>query len=192
MAEAPDLGRWQRRCQVDGVNVFIRPLEENDEELVRDLFDHLSAIDLRLRFFAPIKEISPDLMRKLVKLDPPRAMAFVAIDESNGHTLGIVRLHGDAKCETAEYAIAVRSDIKGHGLGWLLMNLAIEYARSTGFRQLCGQILPENTTMLKMCRELGFTVRTNPADASLYDAVIVLDTAGPGRAASQGALSGRR
>jgi acetyltransferase len=172
-------GKWQRHCQIENLKVLIRPLKANDQKLVQDLFAHLNANDLRLRFFAPLKQIPPALMRMLIDLDYSRAMAFVAIDKSNGHTLGIVRLHGDTKSERAEFAIAVRSDIKGHGLGWLLMNLAIEYARSTGLKGLFGQILSENTNMLQMCKELGFSVRTSLQDLSMYDASIDFEVAVP-------------
>ncbi|MFZ0237235.1 MAG: hypothetical protein WAL37_07690 [Xanthobacteraceae bacterium] len=40
--------------------------------------------------------------------------------------LGVVRVHADSEYCIAEYAILVRSDLKGHGLGWLLMELMIE------------------------------------------------------------------
>ena len=34
--------------------------------------------------------------------------------------------------EAGEYAILLRSDLKGRGLGWSLMQLMIEYAKSDG------------------------------------------------------------
>jgi len=67
-----------------------------------------------------------------------------------------VRLHIDANFEAGEYAVLVRSDLKGQGLGWKLMELMIEYARSEGLRRIEGEVLAENTSMLEMCRELGF------------------------------------
>ena len=56
-------------------------------------------------------------------------MAFIAIDEASGGTLGVVSIHADYAYESGEYAILIRSDLKGYGLGWLLMELMIEYAR---------------------------------------------------------------
>ena len=77
--------------------------------------------------------------------------------------------------ETGEYAILLRSDLKGHGLGWALMQMIIEYGKSEGLTQIIGQILQENSVMLKMCRELGFEVKTNPEDLGLCDVTLVLD-----------------
>jgi acetyltransferase len=80
--------------------------------------------------------------------------------------LGVVRLHATANYDSGEYAILVRSDLKGHGLGWLLMQLIIEYARSEGIRSIKGQVLRENTTMLEMCRDLGFKIASDPQEPS--------------------------
>ena len=52
------------------------------------------------------------------------------IDETTGEMLGVVRLHADANYESGEYGILLRSDLKGRGLGWKLMQLIIDYARA--------------------------------------------------------------
>ena len=84
------------------------------------------------------------------------AMAFIAIAESSGRMLGVVRLHDDPDGKNAEFAILVRSRLKGHGLGWLLMKHMIAFARGKGLKTVHGQVLAENKTMLQMCGELGF------------------------------------
>ena len=65
-------------------------------------------------------------LARLIPIDYARAMAFFAIDNSlSGKMLGVVRLHRDANFDPAEYAILVRSDLKGRGLGWLLMQMIV-------------------------------------------------------------------
>ena len=86
-------------------------------------------------------------------------MAFIAIDEATDEMLGVVRLHLDDDRQGGEYAVIVRSALKGHGLGWLLMQRMIEYARAIGLKRVHGQVLAENTTMLRMCADLGFPHR---------------------------------
>ena len=95
---------------------------------------------------------------RLTQLDYSRAIAFIAIAKQTGEMLGAMPLHADANHENAEFAILVRSDLKGHGLGWLLMQLMLEYARAERLRTVTGQVLRENRTMLAMCRELGFSI----------------------------------
>ncbi len=91
--------------------------------------------------------------------------------------LGAAQIHADANHENAEYAILLRSDLKGRGLGWLLMQTLIEYASAEGLRMIEGQVLRDNTTMLRMCGELGFKVETDPQDPGLYH--VVLDLSAP-------------
>jgi acetyltransferase len=94
-------------------------------------------------------------------------MAFVAVDEVSGQMLGATRLHINSNYDAAEYAILVRSDLKGRGLGWLLMRTIIEYARNEGLRTIEGQVLSDNATMLKMCGELGFNIALDPGESGV-------------------------
>jgi acetyltransferase len=86
----------------------------------------------------------------------------------------VVRIHSDSIYETAEYAILLRSDFKGRGLGWALMQLIIEYARSEGLKRLSGDVLQENTVMLEMCRELGFAIKSDATEHSLCNVTLEL------------------
>jgi RimJ/RimL family protein N-acetyltransferase len=172
-----DNPQWQRHLVVgDGWRIFVRPIRPDDDLLIRDLLVHESKEDLRLRFFDSIKEFSHRFIAKLTQLDYARAMAFVAIDEAGSEMLGVVWLYCDSIHETGEYAILLRSDLKGRGLGWALMQLIIEYAKTERLSRIYGQILQENIVMLKMCRELGFKIKTDAKDRGVYDVSLALDT----------------
>jgi RimJ/RimL family protein N-acetyltransferase len=171
----PDDPQWQRHLVLgDGWRIFVRPLGPDDDGLFRDLLAHVSKEDLRLRFFDSIKEFSPQFIARLTHLDYSHAMAFIAIDEVSHETLGVVRLHTDPTREAGEYAVLLRSDLKGKGLGWALMQLIIEYGKSAGLRRIYGEILRENSVMLKMCRELGFTVTPDAEDRGVCDVTLAL------------------
>jgi acetyltransferase len=172
----PYPAQWERHLVLgDHWKVFARPVRPDDEPLILRLLQHVSREDLRLRFFDSIKEFSHPFLARLTQLDYARAMAFVAFDETSGEILGVVRVHSDPAGESGEFAILLRSDLKGHGLGWALMQMIIEYGKSEGLTQIIGQVLQENSVMLKMCRELGFEVKTNPEDLGLCDVTLVLD-----------------
>jgi RimJ/RimL family protein N-acetyltransferase len=143
----------------NGRRVLMRPLRPEDAALYPDFIAHVTLEDSRLRFFVTIRELSQERIAELTRLDYSRAMAFIAIEEATAEMLGVVRLHRDAEGRGGEYAVIVRSALKGQGLGWLLMARMIEYARAIGLAQVHGQVLAENTTMLRMGAELGFTVR---------------------------------
>ena len=146
----------------DGTPVLIRRLVAEDAALYPDFLSDVTAEDLRLRFLAPMREVSHELLDKLIHYDPARAMAFVAIDEQSQKMLGVVRLHDDPSGEAAEFAILVRSRLKGHGVGLLLMKHMIEFSKHKDLKTVRGQVLSENTTMLVMCDQLGFHIADDP------------------------------
>jgi acetyltransferase len=150
----------------NGWPIAVRPMRPEDEPAIVRLLERVSPEDRRLRFFHAVKEFSHQFVGRLTQLDYARAMAFVALDTVTGEIIGVARLHSNSQYESAEYAIMVQSDLKGNGLGWALMQLLIDYAAAEGLKSLCGQVLTENTTMLAMCRELGFNVKADSNDAS--------------------------
>jgi acetyltransferase len=139
-----------------GEHVLIRRAQPQDMALYPEFLADVRAEDLRLRFFGRIAELSAAEIDKLGHLDYRHEMAFVALDEDTGQMLGLVRLIDELDEKTAQFAILVRSGLKGHGLGWMLMRRVIDYAKEKGLRRVYGDVLAENTTMLQMCAELGF------------------------------------
>jgi RimJ/RimL family protein N-acetyltransferase len=158
-----------------GERVFIRPLQPADAALYPDYLRDVTQTDLRLRFFAAMRELSAEMIDRLVHYDPATAMAFIAIEEATSRMLGVVRLHGDDKGESAEFAILLRSHLKGHGLGWLMMKHMIAYAKAKGLKYVHGQVLAENRTMLKMCAELGFHATSDPHQRGIKVVTLPLD-----------------
>ncbi len=159
---------WEQRLALDdGTEIFVRPLRPEDEDVLRGFLEKITPDDLRLRFFAPVRHFSHAFLARLTQLDYARAIAFIALDEASGAPMGVVRLHADSNYETGEYAVLVRSDLKGRGIGWKLMELIIRYGRSEGLKSIEGQVLQENTTMLDMCRHLGFEIGDDPDDRTM-------------------------
>jgi acetyltransferase len=167
-AVRPYPNEWERAITTrDGRAVLVRPVRPEDEGLFGQFFSKVTQEDLRLRFFSPVRDFTHAFIARLVQIDYARAIAFVALDSDSGEMLGAVRLHADANMEKGEYAILLRSDLKGIGLGWQLMEMMIEWARAEGLRVVEGQVLRENTTMLEMCRDMGFAIRADPDDSDL-------------------------
>ena len=168
--------QWERQMELrDGSRVDVRPIRPEDEVLYPDFFARVTPEDLRLRFFAPVRDFSHKFIARLTQIDYSRDMAFLALDEATGELMGVVRLSAEPDRETGEYAILLRSDLKGKGLGWRLMKLLIEYARSEGFRSIHGQVLRENTAMLSMCEGLGFHAKIDPDEPNIAQVKLPLD-----------------
>ncbi|HMM88777.1 bifunctional acetate--CoA ligase family protein/GNAT family N-acetyltransferase [Bradyrhizobium sp.] len=174
-AVRPYPSRWQRHIEVkDGWRVFVRPIRPEDEPLIHEMLKHVTMHDLRLRFFAPMKEFSHEFIARLTQLDYARAMAFCAFDETTNELVGVVRIHSDSIYESGEYAILLRSALKGRGLGWALMQMIIEYAKSEGLKAISGDVLADNTVMLAMCRSLGFEVKSDPQEHDICNVRLAL------------------
>jgi len=168
MTAAFDQHAWERHLRLpDGRAVDIRPIRPEDGQLYAPFMARETAEDLRFRFFGPVKQLSRAAIARFTNLDYAKAMAFIALDAATGEMLGVARLHDRRDGRSGEYAIVVRSDLKGRGLGWELMQLLIAYARDKGLRAIEGQVLHENTTMLKMCKQLGFEITGVPGAASV-------------------------
>ena len=145
----------------DGHQLPLRPIRPEDEPRLQEAFQHMTPEDIRLRFFSPLRVMHHDFAAQLTQIDYDRAMAFVVLDsraDESANIVGVGRLSADPDREHAEYAVTVRSDWQGRGLGYALMLKMIDYARSKGIRELFGYVLRENTAMVAMSRKLGFTV----------------------------------
>lgn len=143
-----------------GLGLKVRPIRPEDETRLAEMVTRSTAEDVRLRFLGPLKEFPHLLAARLSQIDYDREMAFVAIDErdgpSRGEILGVSRFIADPDNETAEFAVMVRSDLKGRGLGFQLMRDILACAGQRGIKKVYGDVLAENKTMLQMADELGF------------------------------------
>lgn len=141
-----------------GEKVLLRPIRPEDEPTHHEFVRRVSAEDFRLRFFSPMRALPHSEMARFTQIDYEREMAFIATRPMNGQseTLGVVRAITDPDNVRAEFAVLVRSDFKGHGLGQALMRKIIDYCRQRGTREIIGDILRENQAMRTLATELGF------------------------------------
>ncbi len=142
----------------DGQRVFLRPLRPDDAEALREGFRRMDPDDVRMRFFAQMREMSPAMAARLTQLDYNREMALAAFpaEGEDRSGLGVVRLVADPDNQRAEFAITIRSDAKGRGLGRALMERIMDYAVKRGIGEVWGDVLADNARMLALCDELGF------------------------------------
>ncbi|MBL8544436.1 MAG: bifunctional acetate--CoA ligase family protein/GNAT family N-acetyltransferase [Hyphomonadaceae bacterium] len=144
----------------DGASFRIRAIEPSDANAIMEMARRTKPEHLRLRFHGTLREVSREHAARLTQIDYDREMALVAA-EADGALAGVARLVIDPDFDVAEYAIIVRSDTQGHGLGRLLLSQLLDYARQRGVERVWGDVLPENTQMLALARELGATSAPN-------------------------------
>ncbi|WP_374630408.1 bifunctional acetate--CoA ligase family protein/GNAT family N-acetyltransferase [Ferrovibrio sp.] len=145
----------------NGERLLLRPIRPEDEPAHQDFLKHVSPEDFRLRFFSPMRSLAHREMARFTQIDYEREMAFIATrlrPDGTPETLGVVRGVTDPDNQHSEFAVLVRSDLKGHGLGDFLMRKIIAYCRQRGTAYLGGDILRENMAMRNLAAELGFQV----------------------------------
>ena len=175
LAIRPYPSEWATEIEVPVVGaVCIRPIRPDDEPLYEQFFAAVTTDDRRLRFFGAGPHLSHGFLARLTQVDYAREMAFVAIAKGTNALLGVVRVIADPDYTRGEYAILVRSDLKGRGLGWQLMQHLIAYAKTEQLRELHGAVLAGNTTMLEMCRQLGFAIESELGDPTIRRVVLDL------------------
>ncbi len=156
----------------DGHEIMLRPIRPEDEPAHREFFSSLTDEDVRFRFFGLTRLYEHSQLARYTQIDYLREMAFIAQETQtrSPRTLGAVRAVSDPDRIEAEFAIVVRSDIKGRGLGRLLLEKLVRYCRDTGIRRITGQVLQQNRRMLSLARDLGFTV--GPAEDGVHEVVL--------------------
>ena len=152
----------------DGQVLRVRAIRPEDAPALVEAGARCSPEDLRLRFFGAMRTLPPWLAARLSQIDYDREMALIAYDpaqpEGAQDILGVVRLICDPNNAKGEFAIIVRSDLKGHGLGYCLMGEMLAWARRRGLGQVVGEVLMENSTMLHMVDNLHGVIESRDTD----------------------------
>jgi acetyltransferase len=173
LAIRPYPSDWRRVVTLKGVDYVLRAIRPTDVVHYPDFIAHLTPDDIRMRFLAPRKHFPDEMGLRLTQLDYDRDMAFIALDPS-GVMAGVARMYCDPDRRRAEYALIVRSDIHGRGIGTALLGHLIDYARTEGLEGLEGLILAENTAMQGLVKRFGFEISPDPDDRSIVQSRLVL------------------
>ncbi len=152
----------------------IRPIRPEDAQAHAGFFARLSPQDIRYRFFSTMRALSPAQTIRLTQIDYDQEMAFVAVLEASGETVGVCRLVCEFGGRSGEFAVIVQDEMKGRGLASHLMRRLIDWARSRGLQRIEGQVLADNAPMLAFIRHLGFSIRRMAEDPEVMEATLKL------------------
>jgi len=139
--------------------LLVRPIRPEDAPAHVAFFHALSARDVHFRMFGTMRELSPSQLARFTQIDYAREMAFIATrpgPAGTAETLGVVRVAVDPDNTVGEFAIVVRSDLQGRGLGRLLMACLLDYCRARGLARVVGVALADNVGMHRLARACGF------------------------------------
>lgn len=156
----------------DHSQCLFRPILPEDEPLLKLFIDQVTKEDLYYRYFSEINEFSHDDLANMTQIDYDREMAFVAVRQNSEgpEIIGVTRALSDPDNIDAEFAVLVRSDLKGLGLGRKLLEKMIHYTRRHGLSRLTAVTMPNNRGMIGLAQKLGFSI-----DVQMDDGIVNLE-----------------
>jgi GNAT superfamily N-acetyltransferase len=150
-----------------GFSFQVRGADEADEPALADFFTDVTADDLRFRFLSAVRKVGHTQLAFLTHVDHRRSENFLAFDTMVGCVLASAMLAVDDDLEQAEVAIVLRSDFKNRGIGRRLLEHVSERAADIGVKTLRSIEAADNRSAITLEREMGFTSRAFPGDATL-------------------------
>ena len=107
----------------ENIQIFVRSVKPEDAPLFIDLFKILSPTSIYYRFFAPIKELKPEMLARFTQIDYDREIALVAIQENadGDRLIGVARIIGEPDGKHGEFAVVVGDPWHGKGIGAVLL-----------------------------------------------------------------------
>ena len=152
----------------NGRELLVRPIVPADATALREGFRVLSPEEVRLRFLHPMAELSEAEARRFASADPRREFVLVAAEPlppGEALVLAVARasLREDSPRD-AEFALLVGRLVSGQGLGKLLLRRLLAWARRHRLRSLGGTVSLDNTAMLQLTQELGFSRQLVPGE----------------------------
>ncbi|MGY2575351.1 bifunctional acetate--CoA ligase family protein/GNAT family N-acetyltransferase [Vibrio sp. C8] len=152
----------------DGELITVRPILPEDEPHHAEFIKKVSKEDLYKRFFSDVGEFNHEALANLTQIDYDREMAFVAVTKNGTkeEIIGVSRALINPENTDAEFAILIRTDVKGKGLGKILMSRIIDYCKAKGTKQMSGMTMPTNRGMLTLAQRLGFEIDVHFEDGT--------------------------
>ena len=158
----------------NGRKLEVRPATPEDEPQMLAFLNAVEPEDLRLRFLGLVTQLDA-IARALAQTDYGAVENLLAFDEDDGRLVATAMISSESAPTTAEVALLVRSDVKGQGIGWTLLNHTCHWARMRGFKRVDCIELSDNLIALQLEQELGFTKRPSPDEETLTILSKVLD-----------------
>lgn len=133
-----------------GMTVKMRPVNINDESLIKEFFYSLSDQSFQRRFMSTRRDMPHRRRQEFVVIDYTREMVILACVEDGGRevVVGIGQFIKDEKSHMAEAAFAVRDDYHNKGIGSELLSYLQFLARREGLLGFTAEVLVENRPML--------------------------------------------
>jgi GNAT superfamily N-acetyltransferase/acyl CoA:acetate/3-ketoacid CoA transferase beta subunit len=141
----------------DGTPVNIRPIKPTDEVALQEFFYSHSEETVYNRYFRPVRALPHVTAQGLVNIDYEHDMAIVAVTGLIGKEkiVGLGRYVRDKDGDLAEVAYTIHDQYQGQGLGTILQDHLVAYAKLRGVKGMWAVSFGSNKAMLSVFGKLG-------------------------------------
>ena len=160
------VSRWQL---ADGTNVTLRPIRPEDANMTQQFVRDLSERSRYFRYMNSQRELTQSMLSRFTQIDYDCEMALIAVTVKEGQEteMGVARYAINPDGKSCEFALVISDAWQGHGIGHKLMTSLIDVARSKGLTTMEGEVLVDNSSMIALCKSLGFVVSHVPDDSGV-------------------------
>jgi ribosomal protein S18 acetylase RimI-like enzyme len=139
------------------VREFSPASERGDFEQLLPAFLAIWNAPENLRFLSfSLRPFAPELVRGWFEQHMSAGVRYFATVNESGAVTGISVIRADPIATFELFAMAVRPEAQGQGIGHRLVAHALELARSTGFRCVEGAVFADNARMLRLLLSFDF------------------------------------
>ena len=170
----------------DGLPLVIRPIRPEDEPLIVKFHEKLSEQTVYRRYFQHLRlsdRIRHERLTRICFNDYDREIALVAehTDPATGarEVAGMGRLSKSRTANTAEFAVLVADAYQRRGIGTELLRRLVQIGRDEKLSRITGDILLENSGMVRASRKVGFQIRSHAGDGTVEAYIDLGDEARP-------------
>ena len=162
----------------DEREVRVRPTRTTDARAMQELFFRLSEEDVRSRFFQKLTSLTDSVAQHLCSVGYEEEMAFAAVvgPQESERIVGTSCYYLDPSTGLADVAYLVDPEWQGLGLGTILHERTVEYARAHGIRGFTADVLVTNGAMLKVFQR-GAHELTTTMVAGSYEVTMIFPPA---------------
>ncbi|MDO4769930.1 MAG: GNAT family N-acetyltransferase [Brachymonas sp.] len=171
----PYPARFHQSWPLPGDSTYtVRPIHPDDAQMLQELVRGLSPESRYNRFASSITEMPPSMLSRLTLIDYDREMALVAVLQESKLTeeairqpdriIAVSRYITNPDSSSCEFSLLVADDFAGKGIGARMMRSIMDVAREKGLSEIIGLVLANNTGMLRLMSNLGFTISTYEED----------------------------
>ena len=150
-----------------GFQFQVRVAHPDDEAILAALFANVTPRDLRFRFLSAVRVVSHNQIVKLVADSDRKSISFLACCPRDGTVIATGMLVMEADGTSAEVALAVRADMKQHGISWSLLRHILAHAKACGVKAVESIESADHIAAIALETEMGFESHAYDNDATL-------------------------